>query len=109
MRFAVKHFLTVPVIAAVTAVFACGPAVAAEAVAQAEPAAPASSLFVSSMDALTVGITPAYSVLGSAQPATTRVGGLGISDAINVSSEFNAKVRGGNFGLFGNVAERPSL
>ncbi len=61
------------------------------------------------MDALTVGITPAYSVLGTSQPATTRVGGLGITDALNVSSEFNAAIRGGNIGLFGGVAERPSL
>lgn len=110
MRFAVKNLLTLPSVAAVTAMLACGPAAAAEvAAAQAAPAAPTSSLFVSSMDALTVGITPAYSVLGSLQPATTRIGGLGITDALNVSSEFSAQVQGGSVGLFGDVAERPSL
>ncbi len=111
MRLAVKHLQpTLRVIAAVTAMFACGTVAAAEAPgAAAAPATPTSSLFVSSVDALTVGITPAYSVLGSLQPATTRIGGLGITDAFNISSEFSARVQGGNIGLFGDVAERPSL
>lgn len=112
MRFAAKHRLpTLPVIAAVTAMFACGAVSAAEVQGeQAAPSAPTSSLFVSSVDALTVGITPAYSVLGAIQPATTRIGGVGIADTTNISSEFNAAVlQGGNIGLFGDVAERPSL
>lgn len=111
MRFTVTHLLPITrVIAAVTAMFACGTVAAAEVPgATVAPAAPTSSLFVSSVDALTVGITPAYSVLDALQPATTRIGGLGIVDATNVSSEFNAQVQGGNIGLFGDVAERPSL
>ncbi len=116
MRFAVKHLSSIfgrsslQAIAAVTAMFACGTVFASEAPAvNATPAAPTTSLFVSSMDALTVGITPAYSVLGTSQFANARSGGLGITDAINVSSEFNTAIRGGTIGVFGDVSERPSL
>ena len=67
MRFVRKHLPSIiPAIAAVTAMLACGAVSAAEGPgAPTEPTAPTSSLFVSSVDALTVGITPAYSVLGS--------------------------------------------
>ena len=58
------------------------------------------------------GITPAYSLFGTtlqSSPARVGAGGLGIADAFNVSSEFNTAVSGGTVGLFGDVAERPSL
>lgn len=116
MRFTVKHLRSsLQAIAAVTAMFACGAIFTSEVfaseapAAHTTPAAPTSSLFVSSMDALTVGITPAYSVFGTSQFANARSGGLGITDATNVSSEFNTAVRGGTIGLFGDVSERPSL
>ncbi len=119
MRFAVPYLRSsLRAIAAVTAMVACGVvasggAAAAETPAvQTAPAAPASSLFVSSVDALTFGITPAYSLFGTtlqSSPARVGAGGLGIADAFNVSSEFNTAVSGGTVGLFGDVAERPSL
>ena len=111
MRFVANLRSSLRAIAAVTVMVASGMAAAAEAPAvHKEAAVPTTSLFVSSVDALTFGITPAYSVIGSTlSPATSRVGGLGIADAFNVSSEFNTAVRGGTVGLFGDVAERPSL
>ena len=62
-------------------------------------AASLSALFVSSMDALSIGITPAYGVLGTA-PLIART---------NFSSEYKASVYGGNVGLFGERAELPNL
>ena len=111
MRQNDKHLLSfIPALAAVLLVLAGRPVAAAEIkTPEAAPAAPLSSLFVSSMDALSIGITPAYSVLGSSLPVTSRTGGLGVSDAFNFSSEYRTTIQGGNVGVFGDVAERPSL
>jgi hypothetical protein len=116
MRPTVKTLLSVlPALAAtllVTAglVTAGRPAAAAERPAAPAPATPLSSLFVSSMDALTIGITPAYGILGGL-PVTSRAGGggLGVADIFNFSSEYTTSVYGGNVGLFGQRADLPSL
>lgn len=114
MRLTRKHILsTLPAIAAAMLMLAVQPAAAAEvkaAAVETAPAAPLSSLFVSSMDALSIGITPAYSVLGSSLPVTGRIGGgLGVADVLNFASEYRTAIQGGNVGLFGEMAERASL
>jgi len=112
MRPTIKQILsTLPALAAAMLVLAAQPAAAAEikaAPVETAPAASLSSLFVSSMDALSIGITPAYSLLGSSLP-TARSAGLGIADAYNFSSEYRTAIQGGAVGLFGDVSERPSL
>ncbi|MHB1204243.1 MAG: hypothetical protein ACYCZX_01645 [Rhodospirillaceae bacterium] len=105
-------FSSIPAFAAALLMFAGSPArAAAEPAPVAAPSTSLSSLFVSSMDALTIGITPAYGVLGAALPVTARAagGGMGIADISNFSSEFTTSISGGNVGLFGERAEMPTL
>lgn len=105
-------FSMIPALAAAVLIFAGSTVRAADTAPVAAPSASLSSLFVSSMDALTIGITPAYGVLGaSALPVTARAvgGGMGIADISNFSSEFTTSISGGNVGLFGERAELPTL
>jgi hypothetical protein len=93
-------FSIIPALAVALVMFAGSPVRAAEAApVVAAPSPSLSALFVSSMDALNIGITPAYGVLGSTL----------LTARSNFSSEYTASAYGGNVGLFGERAEMPSL
>jgi hypothetical protein len=108
-------FSIIPALAAVLLMLAGSPVRAADAApvvaapsstsqsstsqASASQAASLSALFVSSVDALNIGITPAYGVLGSTL----------LTSRSNFSSEYTASAYGGNVGLFGERAEISSL
>ena len=75
------------------------------------PAAPRSELSVSSNNSLRIGyqnpVVGAFS-LGAPVVGRRSVGGLGIANAQDVSARYSTSLFGGDVGVFGGYADRPS-